>query len=121
MAYQQVGTPKFFINDDIICMMDRKSHFIFFKGYYDRLLNLKYNIWNGSDTQITVDTGIDVVLNEWTFIYWRKRVKSIICEVKNLSGQSEISRYGAYNSEDEWTKIQACKDATHPLVSYAGC
>ena len=87
----------------------------------DNSQRLKYKIGNGSATQITVDTGIDVVLNEWTFIYWRKRVKSIICEVKNLSGQSEISRYGAYNSEDEWTKIQAWKDATHPLVSYAGC
>ena len=78
---------KFFINDDVICIMDRKSHFIFFKDYYDRLLNLKYNkkvkinkfpfTWNRSSTIFPDGRNYNIMipkknLEEGLYVrYWR--------------------------------------------------
>ena len=87
--------------------------------YFDDNSNrIKYKIGNGSSTDITVDTGFDVTINEWTHIHWRKKGKNILLTVNSVTPSS---RFGDYNSSAEWAKIRACKDAVHANNGYFGC
>ena len=88
--------------------------------YFDDNSNrLKYKIGNGSSTDITVDTGIDVTIDEWTHIHWRKKAKDISLRVNSETSTSSV--FGITNSSAEWDKIKACKDAVHANNGYFGC